>query len=225
MQYEIGLQQRVRRLERFVVLLCVVATGCLIAAATRSDTPDGWLRTRGLIIEDVQGHPRIVIAAPVTTLAGRVRTDDVSGMVVLSPEGRDILQVGRVGGPQMGGTVQPRMSPATGLTFANARGDERGGIGVFDNGQAGWGLDYDGREGLVALVDPERKIAGMVLQSMGEGDTQRMSILTTSTGTTLDVCDGSAKPRVHIEVPPDGEARLQVLDAKGEPSFDAASKH
>jgi hypothetical protein len=224
MQYELELQRRIRRLERFVLLLCVVVAVCWIAAANRPDAPDGWLRTRGLIIEDAQGRPRIVIAAPVSTLEGRTRTDEAVGMVVLSPEGGDIFQIGRVGGPQMGGKVQPRMSPATGLMFADARGNERGGMGVFDNGQAGWGLDYDGHEGLVALVDPERKLAGMVLQSMGEGDTQRMSILTTSTGTTFELRDGSAKPRVRIEVPAEGEPRLQVLDAKGEPSFDAASK-
>jgi hypothetical protein len=215
---------RIRRLERRVrvLSLSLVAMAALCLVSAMLPRAPEWLRCRGLIVEDAEGRPRVVLAAPVGKLEGRARTDEATGLVVLSPDGRDVLQLGRVGGPQMGGTVQPRMSAATGLAVADGRGNERGGFGVFDNGQAGWGLDYaDGDEGLVAIVDSERKIGGLVLQAPGATDRQRMSLLTTSEGTSFELCDGAAKTRVQIEAPAQGDAGLRVLDAEGKPSFEA----
>lgn len=217
---------RVRRVERLgfgLLLLGVIGiAGCLASARSRAASDDGWLHVRGVIVEDELGRPRVVLGAPIGKLAGRVRSDETTGLIVLSPEGRDVLELGRVGGPQMGGIVQARVSPATGLTFADARGNERGGMGLFDNGQAGWGLDYDGGEGLVALVDPARKIAGFVLQAPSGENTQRAALLTTPDGTTFELDDGVGHPRFQIEAPTTGDARLQVLDAEGKASFDAA---
>ncbi|MCE9594405.1 MAG: hypothetical protein K8S98_09435 [Planctomycetes bacterium] len=219
------LTERVRRLERLgfglLLLGAIGIAGCLASARSRTASDDGWLHVRGVIVEDELGRPRVVLGAPIGKLAGRARSDETVGLIVLSPDGRDVLELGRVGGPQMGGKVQPRMSPATGLTFADARGNERGGIGVFDNGQAGWGLDYDGGEGLVALVDPERKIAGFVLQAPSGENTQRAALLTTPNGTTFELSDGAARPRFQVEAPTTGDARVQVLDAEGKASFDA----
>jgi hypothetical protein len=222
-----ALRCRIRRLER--TLLAAAATGVLAIAgclAVREpDAPalDGerLLRVRGIVVEDAAGRPAIVLGADVAAVPGRVRTDSVRGLVLLSPEGRDVLQLGRVGGPQLGGTVQERVSPATGLAVADAQGDERAGFGLFDNGQAGWGLDFPDGEGLVALVDPARGLAGLVLQSPGEGATQRMLLLNSTEGARLELCDEQGRPRVHLGVPAAAAPKLEVLDADGRVGFDA----
>jgi hypothetical protein len=179
----------------------------------------GVLHVRGLVVEDSAGHARLLLGTPIPRVPGRHRPDAASGLVLLGADGADRLQLGEVGDPQMGGQVQRRMSPGTGLVVNDAAGDERAGFGVFENGQAGWGLDYPGREGIVAAVLPASRMAGIIL-STDRDDGQRVSVFAQPGGSSIQVCDSTGTPRATLEIHGGEPPVLRVLDEKGAPMPD-----
>jgi hypothetical protein len=220
-----GLSERVAQLERrlrgaqfgaAVAVVVLVSYACLRAQA--QTTQNEVLRVRGVVVEDAQGRARILIGAPVPEVAERKRKDPASGLVVLGEDGVDRLQIGHVGGPQMGGKLQTRVSPATGMMVCEKDGDERGGFGVFDNGQVGWGLDFDGGEGLVAIVDPSRKLAGLVLQGGTDANPGRAMLMTQNGETTFAFSDAEGKSRATVRVKAGEPVSLRVVGADGKES-------
>jgi hypothetical protein len=216
------LRARLGRLERrlwfaegaWVVTLAALAVGA--CAGLGSDSEDR-LRVRGLIIDDAEGHPRILIGAPVPSVNERRRQDPATGLIVLGPDGVDRLQLGMVGGPQMGGTVQQRQSPATGLMVNDPDGEERGGFGVFENGQVGWGLDYPGREAIVAAVDPASGFAGIVLSADEDvGNPARAMLATSAEGTTFSLSDSAGTERAILGVRGVAPPSLELRDERGQ---------
>ncbi len=114
------------------------------------------LRLRGLIIEDEHGQERILLGAPVPDIEGRIRRDLTTSLIFLDEKGIDRLVVGHVPDPLIKGQIQER-SPAVGMAFNGHDGNERGGIGVFDNGVAGLAFDYlSGKEAVGMGVIPEK---------------------------------------------------------------------
>jgi hypothetical protein len=199
-------------------LISVVLGSCATGKRTPAPAIDSTmvLRVRGIIIEDEQGRPRILLGAPTPTVKERKRADASTGMVVLGPDGSDRLQLGNVGGPQMGGMVQQRMSPATGLMVNDDKGDERAGFGVFENGQAGWGLDFPGGEGVVAAVIPESGFAGIQISGDTEQGRERAMLATSREGgTSLELKDGKARTRSALSVTGPGAATMVVQDENG----------
>lgn len=90
-----SLEERVDYLERrlhlfrlagAVGLLCllVAVCGALRVRPANADDSGQVLHVRGLIVEDAQGRPRILLGAPVPKVAGRKRQDDGIGMIILS---------------------------------------------------------------------------------------------------------------------------------------------
>jgi len=107
LRIDLVLASRVRTLERQVrattalvgllllAMVAVVAAGWTRAQeATKPPAADRVMRLRGLVIEDDSGRPRVVLGAPVATLAGRRRSDRAIGMMLLDENGRDRLQPG-----------------------------------------------------------------------------------------------------------------------------------
>jgi hypothetical protein len=235
------LELRIGRLERrlhwtwsaaAVLVLAAVALACRSAGGA-ADAHDngvhrnsGILRVRGLVVEDAEGRARLVLGAPVPVVGERVRGDAPVGLVLLGPDGHDRLQLGVVGGPQMGGNVQARQSPATGLMVNDEHGDERGGFGVFENGQVGFGLDYPSqRELIVAAVMPDRGMAGMVFSADVDENPMRAMILTTREGeTVIQTSDASGASRAVWTAPAKGAPKLQVLDESGNVLHDAFTR-
>jgi len=219
------LEARTQRLEREVrffrkaaacaaVLLVAAIT---FSAQTASDSkPAEVLRARGLIIEDEAGVPRILLGAPVPRVKERKRTDPTTGIVLLETSGADRLQLGAVGGPQMGGKVNPRQSPAVGLMVNDPSGDERAGFGVFENGQCGWGLDYPSqREAIVAAVMPGSGFAGIMIAADKEESPERALLSTTGAGeTALKLSDAKGMERATLGVD-DKSPSLKILDEHG----------
>jgi len=222
----LDLSERVRVLEaqlRVTRRLGLLAlTAAIVVAATRivtasgdpSAKPSGVLHVRGLVVEDAAGHPRLLLGAPIPKLPIRRRADEITGLVLMASNGADRLQLGEVGDPQMGGRLQQRSSRGTGLVVNDSTGDERGGFGVFENGQVGWGLDYQGHEGLVAAVIPERKMAGIVL-SCGEEKGQRIAFYAKPGGASVELNDSTGTTRVSLATHGAGPPTLHMLDSKG----------
>ena len=171
-----------RRSIRFMQAYAVVTSTMLLVAAVagfRQQTP-GILRVRGIIVEDAQGHERILIGAPIPYAGNRVRTDtsrvrslwsrrfpdpeqymrwyadyrhSVNGMVVLDARGFDRLAIGdSIPDPNVG----KRIAPSTGVVVNDSTGFERTGYGLLSTRptRVVLGLDSnDGREGAGLLVD------------------------------------------------------------------------
>ena len=217
---EVGrLQRRTRRLERLLAASAVAALAALaIAAAPRAPEV---LRARGLVLEDERGQARLLLGAPLPAVDERLRKDPASGLVLLDEAGHDRLQLGLVGGPQMGGVVQTRLSPATGLAVCDATGDERCGFGVMENGRAVLGLDAPAGEGVMLFVAPDLDSNGLIVNThSGDQTVQRISLSAGSKDAALSVSDAGGKPRAALRVGADG-ARLESLDEEGRALTDA----
>ena len=217
---EVGrLQRRTRRLERMLALSAVAGLAALaIAAAPRSTEV---LRARGLVLEDDHGTARLLLGAPVPAVDERLRKDPASGIVLLDEAGKDRLQLGLVGGPQMGGVVQGRISPATGLAVCDASGDERGGFGVMENGRVVMGLDAPAGEGVMLFVAPDLGMNGLIVNThAGDQTVQRISLSAGGQDAALSVSDAGGKPRAALRVGAEG-ARLESLDEEGRTLTDA----
>jgi hypothetical protein len=225
----VRLERKLRWTSSLAVLVLLVATvlACRSAGdASAAGADEGILRVRGLIVEDAMGRPRLLLGSPVPAVPERARNDEPHGLVLLGEDGHDRLQLGAVGGPQMGGKVNPRQSPATGLMVNDASGDERGGFGVFENGQVGFGLDYPSqREAIIASVMPDRGMAGIVLCADVEEDNMRALFLTTREGeTVIQTNDGEGASRAVWTTPAKGAPRLQLMDERGNAVLDAFSR-
>lgn len=184
------LQQTVKRLTAMVVIL-FLAMAALLLTAFKTATPDVF-RTRGLIIEDAQGRPRILLGAPAPTVPERVRTNhdlavkewgagfrrtlpemkwykelnhDVVGMVLLDERGIDRVTVGAPGAdPNIG----RRREPGFGFHFNDKRGFERGGLSYADQAKlSSLGLDNNRGEGTVLFSD-EAGTSGMLVNDPGK---------------------------------------------------------
>src|SRR5260221_13393583 len=93
------IEQILRRLERrlrytqvglagTILILIAVAAGWLSLPSTAIRDAN-VLHTRGLVIEDAGGHPRLLLGAPVHNIPGRRRLEDVNGIVLLGENGAD----------------------------------------------------------------------------------------------------------------------------------------
>lgn len=211
-----GLRRRTRALE----LLAGVAVLALVLVAARGPAAAEVLRARGLVLEDDQGRARLLLGVNVPEVAERLRKDPAAGLVLLDEQGHDRLQMGHVGGPQMGGTLQERISPATGLSVNDAAGDERGGFGLMDNGRAVMGLDAPSGEGVMLFVAPDLGMNGLMINShTGDQTTQRISLAAKATGeAALSFNDTVGRTRAVLRCN-DGAPALEALDADGRPLF------
>ena len=163
----LGLETRINQLERMlrrfqigavIVVVAVVAAAYLYFDANRvsADEAAKILRVRGLIIEDAQGHERILIGAPAPTVPGRRRQEETTGLIVLGENGADRMVVGYAPDPQSGGRISRRIGSGPGIAINDKDGNERAGLGMMDNdGRVSLGLDYpSGGEAVTLSVLP-----------------------------------------------------------------------
>jgi hypothetical protein len=95
--------------------------------------------------------------------------------------------------PMMHGKLQKRKSPFAGLILNDSKGDERGGIGMMDDGTMSMGFDQNGRERTVLYVLPDGK-AGLLIN------------------------DPQGRDRISIASEPDGTPKIQLLDEQQRPT-------
>ena len=219
---ENDLRRRLDRLERRSrlgwALALLLALPWLASMASRA--PAGEVLTaRGLVIEDAEGRPRIVLGAPIDGLEGRRRDDPAVGILVLDEAGEDRVCVGSpTTDPQMGGRVQRRIGPAAGINFNDRHGNERGGLGILDNDdRVVLGLDRAGGEGVMLFV--MRDHSGLLVNGEeGGGEHQRVFLGTESksSGTIFNLDDAEGTRRFQITVDPGAPPYLELYDDDGE---------
>jgi hypothetical protein len=234
-----SLEERVDYLERrlylfrllgAVGLICFLVAVCieLRLRPARADESGQVLRVRGLIVEDAQGKPRILLGAPVPKVAGRKRQDDDTGIILIGENGADRVAIGiPTPAPQIGGKIGHRISPGAGLVVDDPDGNERGGIGVLDNGRAAICLDYPnpiGREAVCLGVLPE-VLAGLVINAPTGDNGERAMMGVLKDGTSLmKLADTSGNERTMLVVQGESPAQFLVLDPKTKSKVDILSK-
>ena len=175
--HQIGLENRVRRLERRIVgttaicaasvlTLLVITAGRLIPRVRAAEDAK-ILRVKGLVIEDPEGRARIVLGAPLPIVRERLRKEVVgTDLVFLDEEGHDRFRVGDMLPAAPG---FHRVGSAYGVTILDTQGGERGGMGFISNGgnvnRAVVALDRPfnpsiSSEGWAAVVDDSTGSAG-----------------------------------------------------------------
>jgi len=193
------LEIRVLRLERRLVAhrVIVIVLACLLAAGwaerlVQGQGPSGdVLRTKGVIIEDQAGHARILIGTPIPSTGSRQRQDSMDGMLILDAAGLDRVAVGApASAPFVRGKLYPRVSALSGVIVNDTQGNERGGIGVLDNGRA-----------IVALDRVASEAIGMSADAA-------------SGATALTITDASSRPQLALELTASGP-RVLVYDSDG----------
>jgi hypothetical protein len=211
------LERRLRVLEAglsvAVALLLIVG---LAAMRSESQQRGGVMRVRGLIVEDAQGRPRILLGAPISN-AGRKRQDEAIGMLVLGENGADHVTIGSPAPPpQIQGRVGRRDAKLAGMIIHDLDGNERGGFGYLDNDRVVLGLDYGGRtREAVVLHVMENGTAGISLTPRdGLRGPRGTLTIDNNTGTIrLRLADTMSAERLVISLRGDSTPRFEVKDA------------
>jgi len=224
-------QVRVLRIVSVLALAFVLVTACLAfrARPASADVTGQVLRVRGLIIEDVQGRPRILLGAPVPKVPGRKRQDDAVGLVIVAENGADRVAIGApTPSPQIKGQVAQRIAPGAGLVVDDTEGNERGGMAVLDNGRGVLCLDYPSsvsREAICMAVLPEQGFAGLAINAESGSESERAEMAVLKNGTSLvKLADTSGNERTMLVVEGESPAQFLVLDPKTKSKLDMLSK-
>lgn len=232
-------QHRIKQLERQLrftwsaglALLALLAVGMQVDSS-QPDSESETLRTQQLIVEDEEGRPRIILGAPIVKVDGRVRQDSMTGLLVLDENGIDRVAVGSpVTDPQVEGEIHSRNSPATGISFNDKNGNERGGLGILDgDNRVVLGLDRKGGEGVVLFILPNGR-AGLLINGTdnepGGGGPQRVFLGTSPSShmPELIMYDTSETARLLLQVGSNGSPKLTMLDENEEPIVTIPEQH
>ena len=162
-------------------------------------------------------------------LAGRQRKDAASGLVLLDEAGRDLLQVGLVGGPSAGGVVQQRIAQATGIMVCDGLGNEQGGFGCMSNERVVLGMDDANGEGVMVYVAPDLKSRGVLINGAPRpgdngGPAPRLFLgLGQADEAALELRDAGGANRLVARAPAKDEPQLLTLDPEGQEIADLAA--
>ena len=204
-------------LQFFLIAWLLLFKATLVPRVVAQTDPE-ILRVRGLIIEDGQGHPRVLLGAPFPATNGRVRMDArTTAMIFLDAQGHDRLTLGEELDPQIGGKVPPgihRIASGYGVVLHDNVGDERGAYSWLTNGRALITLDRPGTEAFAAIVNDktgESKIALSFPPEMA-GDASAIEIGTKKNRAFLEF-KGKAGETISSSETLDGVGPLHVRNA------------
>lgn len=211
-----ALEKRLRWMElalftASILLMLFVAAGFSSAGPEAASNQGNVLRVRGLIIEDDQGHPRIILGAPTPNVAGRKRSEGVDGIVLLGPNGADRVVMSYPGlEPQVMGKVEKRSIavPSAGLVINDSDGNERAGFGVSDDGaRISLGLDYADRDAMGLLVSPG--FSGLAIFARNGERNDQVTIGVLKDGTSMaKLADSNGDEHIMAEARKDTPLKL-----------------
>lgn len=226
--------QRIVRLERnmrslrtavlFLVLIIIAGSSVAMLSEGKGDI----LRVQGLIVEDAEGNPRILIGSPFPEVKERKREDKTSGILLLDEKGIDRVAIASpVPDPQIKGNVVKRMSPATGIQLNDLNGNERSGYGVLGSGSVVLGMDYESGEGVALFISKEMGYSGVLIN----GDKRPPNAQRVFLGTSLKkespgflvLNDNNGTIYTHFEMK-DGIPHWNAYDKDGKLILDAIEK-
>jgi len=222
------LERNIRSLRTVVLLLAlIIIVGSSVAVL--SDGNRNILRVQGLIVEDTEGNPRILIGAPFPEVKERKRQDKSTGILLLDEKGIDRIAIGSpTPNPQIKGTVAKRMSPATGIQINDLNGNERSGYGIMDSGSVVLGMDYESGEGLALFVSKELGYTGVMINGNKRPPNNQRVFLGTNVKKedngmlVLNDSDGTRYTHMGLK---DGIPIWEAYDKDGKLILDVIQKH
>ena len=235
-----ALEARVKNLEKkilyltgFCGLLVLAMIFIMVSSSTQAvkAAENGKvLHLRGLVLEDAQGHARILVGAPFPTVHDRTRQDaTTTALLFLDEQGHDRFSIGETMPPQINGKVSPqfhRIGAGYGLTIYDPEGNERGGMGFLSNGstvsRAVIALDRPGQDAWGAIVDDKSGFAGTGTLYPPETatDVNGLVIGTLGKKAFITVKSLNNKPRATFAVSPEGMPSFELFDETGKPGPD-----
>lgn len=216
---------------QFLVLVALFATKLFIRPV-HAEASSNVLHVRGLVIEDAEGRPRVLIGAPFPVVAGRKRQDEGSAAVLfLDQNGIDRLLIGEGIAAQIQGKLFSQQQRAVkgsayGVTLMDGSGNERGGFGFTalpsGGGRALIALDRPVGDAWGAVVDDKSGWAGMIFNyQMPLGQYQPgIEMGLQGERPFLHFKDKNDNSRAEISLRPDGMPSLTMYDDKGKPLTD-----
>lgn len=209
-----------------LLLLVVVGTSGFALQEKAGDRAT-VLHLRGLVIEDEQGRPRILLGSPTPTTAGRKRPEPVDGIVLLGPNGADRFVVSYPGyEPQVLGKVAKRTydAPSAGFMINDADGNERIGLGTSDDGtRSVLGMDYSDRDAMGLVVSPNFTGLAMFARTGPHNDQITMGITKNGTA-TAKLANTDGDEGIIADVQKDAILKLQVRNPKTSKLEDVSGK-
>lgn len=144
--------QKIQNLQSIFILILLIGI-LVILYQQKNTTPEEITRTKGLVIEDEQGNPRIMMGFPIASSDDRLRTDTLNGILLLDENGADRVHLGKHGKLFLGGKYYARTNnDGWSLFFNDSKGEERSGYGFSDSDNSvGLGMDYGGEHGGEAI--------------------------------------------------------------------------
>jgi hypothetical protein len=211
------LQAQVTNLRRIVLALFIGLIGIVVvlASGAAKTSGDRILRARGIILEDENGRPRVLLGAPAPAVSGRRRAEPVNGLLILGPNGSDRLLVSYPGiDPQVNGRVMKRINQAdesAGIMINDPEGNERAGFGASDAGRIALGMDYSDRDAIGLLVSPD--FTGFAAFARSGQLNDQVVFGVQKDGTSMfKLADPNGDEHVILEVPPRGNMRALVMN-------------
>src|SRR3954470_21547498 len=225
----IGIEQKINQLSAAtgrLRILCVVQSLLLFAfvaysfgtRSVKAESSSTVLRARGLVIEDSEGRPRVLLGSPFPATKGRARQDaPTEAMIFLDELGHDRLTLGEAPDPQVDGKVLHRIARHFGVVIHDKVGDERGAYGYLANGRVVVTLDRPGHEAWAAIVNDKTGLAGMSLlfpPGLGKGD-DAIQIGTQDTGAYFRFLDSKQTTRASLEIGKEDSFSFRLFDQAG----------
>ncbi len=204
--------------------LALLTAACFVAGYNKTveaKSTDNILRTRGLIIEDGEGKPRILVGAPFPRVQGRRRQDSTTTAIVfLDGQGHDRLTLGEEPEPQVAGrvvTTTHRIASGFGVVIHDGEGNERGAYGWLANGRALITLDRPGLDAWAAIVDDKTGFAGMRIEYPPgiAADSNGIEMGTNGGKAFLRLLDTREKERAVLQYAEGGATTFKTRDADG----------
>jgi hypothetical protein len=202
-----------------VVMLCASAAVMSLAGPAAADQGTlKVLRLRGLIIEDGQGKPRIIMGAPAPN-DGRRRNDPLYGVAYLDADGTDRLTFGQEPDPMTAEGVKPRRVRATGILIHDREGVERGGYAVLDDGMAALTIDWP-KSGEAVTMGANNDFAAMAAWHHSPLGQYREAVTIGSVKKSqsgfIRVSDTNSTERVLLSSRGTEQPELSIFDEKGQ---------
>ncbi len=217
-----------RKARRFRVL-CLCQLALLIAVGftglynnhVYAKSTNRILRAQGLVIEDGEGKPRILVGAPFPKEPARFRQDSTTTAIVfLDAQGHDRLTLGEEPEPQVAGRVVTsahRIAPGFGVVIHDGEGNERGAYGWLANGRALITLDRPGLDAWAAVVDDKTGFAGMRIEYPPDvaRDSNGIEIGTRGSQAFFRLLDTRERERALLQYSEGGATTFRTHDADG----------
>jgi len=223
------LERRLRGIQAaFVSLLVLVTVAVSVRySAAASHAENTVLRVHGIVIEDEQGHPRVLLGAPTPSVSNRNRREPVNGIVLLGPNGADRIVISYPGlEPQIIGKVEKRsISVASaGFIINDAEGNERVGLGASDDGmRVALGMDYSDRDAVGLLVSPNFSGFIAFARNGERNDQAALAVLKDGTS-TLKLADVNGDEGVIVEDRTGAPLKVQLQNPATHKLQDVASQ-